>query len=70
MDYGQGVLSRLSVPGLILLVLGAVVCLWAPKLSALLFPKGGERATLPLKVAGLVVAILGGLILLDVFPML
>jgi len=68
MDYWQGVLSRLSVPGVILVVVGAVLCFAAPGLSARLWKRGGERAVTPMKVAGLAMAVLGALILLDVFP--
>ena len=68
MTYWQGVLSRLSIPGILLLIAGAALTLWAPKLTGLLFKKGGERAVTPLKVVGLALAVLGALILLDVFP--
>jgi hypothetical protein len=68
MTYWQGVLSRVSIPGVLLLVLGAAVCLAAPWLSRMVCKRGGERAATPLKVAGLVIAILGALILLDFIP--
>ena len=68
MTYWQGVASRLSIPGLVLLVLGAAAIFGAPKLCARLFRQGGERAIMPVKVAGLVLAVLGALILLDLIP--
>ncbi len=68
MNYWQGVLSRLSVPGVALLVIGAALCFAAPGLSRRLFKRGGERAVTPLKVAGLVTAIAGALILMDLIP--
>lgn len=68
MTYWQGVASRLSIPGLVLLLLGAGVIGSAPKLCAWLFKQGGERAIMPVKVAGLVLAVLGALILLDLIP--
>lgn len=68
MTYWQGVLSRLSVPGILLLIVGAALTLWAPKVAGLFSQKGGERAVTPLKVVGMALAVLGALILLDVFP--
>ncbi len=68
MTYWQGVLSRLSVPGIALLALGAALIGLAPKLAGLFSKRGGGRAVTPLKVAGLALAVLGALILLDVFP--
>jgi Na+/proline symporter len=67
-SYWQGVLSRLSVPGLILLALGAVLCYGAPKIASLIWKEEAERAITPLKVAGLLVAILGAIILMDLIP--
>lgn len=61
--YWQTVLSRLSIPGFALLLLGAVLCLGAPK-----FLKGRERAAILLRFAGLALAVLGALILLDFIP--
>jgi hypothetical protein len=68
MTYWQGVLSRLSVPGLALLALGAALVVLAPKLVGWFGKRGGGRAVMPVKVAGLILAVLGALILLDVFP--
>jgi hypothetical protein len=68
MDYWQGVASRLSVPGITLMVMGALLSFEAPKLCTLVSKKEGERAIAPMKVAGLLLAVLGALILLDVIP--
>ena len=68
MTYWESVASRLSIPGIALLAIGALVCFDAPQLSALVFKEGGDRAALPMKVAGLLMAVLGTLILLDVIP--
>ena len=67
-NYWQDVLARLSVPGLILALLGAILCYGAPKIAPRIWKQGGDQAIMPMKVAGLALAILGVLILLDVFP--
>lgn len=69
MEYWQGVLSRLSIPGVALMAMGALLTLDAKRLSNLVWKQGGDRAVMPLKVAGLVMALLGALILLDIIPM-
>ena len=68
MTYWQGVLSRLSVPGIALMVIGAWLSLDADKLCALLWKEKGKQAAVPMKIAGLVLAALGALILLDIIP--
>ena len=67
MDW-QKVLSRLSVPGLTLLLVGILLCLNSAKLCALALGDRAERAVTPLKLFGLVLAILGAAILLDLIP--
>ncbi len=64
----ERVLARLSVPGLTLLVLGVLTCAQSAKLCRLVLKEKGERAILPVKVAGLAMAILGAVILLDLIP--
>ena len=64
MDW-EKVLSRLSVPGITLLL---VLCVQATRLCRFVLHDRGERAVLPVRIAGLVLALLGALILLDVFP--
>ena len=61
MDW-QKVLSRLSIPGVILLALGAVACTQAPKFCK------SERLAVIVRIAGLVLALAGTLILLDFIP--
>lgn len=67
MDW-EKVLSRLSVPGITLLLAGAVLCAQATRLCRFVLRDRGERAVLPVKIVGLVMALLGAMILLDVFP--
>ena len=67
MSYWDGVLSRLSVPGMVALAVGALMCWEAPKLAKLVFKEGGDRAVLPLKVAGLALAVVGAVLCLG-FP--
>ena len=58
----QKMLDRLSIPGLVLLVLGAVVGMNAAKLAKT------ERLVFGLRMAGIVLALAGTLILLDFIP--
>ena len=58
----QKVLSRLSIPGLVLLALGAVACTKAVRLCKT------ERLAVIVRIAGLLLAILGTAILLDFVP--
>lgn len=60
--YWQTVRSRLSIPGLALLLLGAVLCTLVPKHIK------GERAALAARLGGLALAVVGALILLDLIP--
>lgn len=64
----EKVLSRLSVPGITLLLAGVVLCAQATRLCRFVLRDRGERAVLPVKIVGLVMALLGAMILLDVFP--
>ena len=67
MDWDKA-LSRLSVPGLTLLVVGGVMCSQAARLCRLAFGERGDRAVLPLRLFGLGLALLGAVILLDFIP--
>ena len=58
----QKVLSRLSIPGLVLLALGAVACTQAKRLMP------NERLVFWLRIAGIVLALAGTIILLDFVP--
>ena len=60
--YWQKVLSRLSIPGILLLALGAVACTQAAKICK------SERLTLAVRIAGIVLALAGTVILLDLIP--
>lgn len=62
-----GIVQRLDLPGLLLLALGALTGFAGHRLAALLFPKTGEKAQVIIRFAGLAIAFLGALILLDVF---
>lgn len=68
MSYGEKVLARLSIPGLALVVMGVLLCTQAPKLCKLVWKERGDRAVVPLKVAGVIMTLLGALILLDFIP--
>lgn len=65
MDW-QRVLSRLSIPGLILLVAGVVIGAQAARLCATAGFQ--ERAALWIRLIGLALALLGAVILLDFIP--
>ncbi|MCI6376457.1 MAG: hypothetical protein MR842_01675 [Clostridiales bacterium] len=66
--YWQRTLSRLSLPGLALLILGAVLCL-RPAWALRLFPsQRREGLQTPVRLAGLAAALLGALIALDFIP--
>ena len=58
----QKVMERLSIPGLALLVLGAVAATQAPKFCK------SERLCMIARMAGLAAALLGSVILLDLIP--
>ena len=58
----QKVMERLSIPGLTLLVLGAVAATQAGKYCK------SERLCVIARIAGLVSALLGAVILLDLIP--
>ncbi len=60
-SYWAGVASRVNIPGVVLLVIGVVACFGAPKLAPLIF-KNQEKMVLPMKVAGLLLAMIGALI--------
>ncbi len=60
--YWQTVRSRLSIPGLALLLLGAVVCMLVPRYAK------RERVVLAARLGGLALAVVGTLILLDLIP--
>ena len=59
------ILARLSVPGLILLAAGAALGFISRVIAGKLFPKWGEKGVTALQWAGLALAILASLILLD-----
>ena len=58
----QKMLDRLSVPGLVLLVLGAVVGMKAARIAKT------ERLVSAFRIAGITLALIGALILLDFIP--
>lgn len=65
MDW-QKMLSRLSIPGLILLVAGVALSTQAARLCGLMGKT--ERCALWLKLVGLALVLLGAVILLDFIP--
>ena len=58
----QKILSKMSPLGLLLLLAGAALCFAAPKACR------RQGLVLPLKAAGLALALAGAVILLDVIP--
>ena len=58
----QKVLSKLSIPGIALLALGAVAATQANRFCK------NEPLCMAVRIAGLILALLGAAILLDVFP--
>ncbi len=64
----DAIFSRLSVTGVTLLLCGALISLYATKLARFVFREKGERLILPLRLAGLALAVFGALILLDFIP--
>ncbi|HPJ03254.1 MAG TPA: hypothetical protein PKU80_10480 [Candidatus Limiplasma sp.] len=63
MDYWQGVLARINIPGAILVLVGAGVSFGAKKLAPLVF-KEPDNKVLPMKFAGLALVCAGALITL------
>ncbi|MBE0600717.1 MAG: hypothetical protein IH607_02950 [Firmicutes bacterium] len=63
MNYWQGVLARMNIVGVILVLVGAGISFGAKKLAPLLF-KEPEAKVLPIKFAGLALAVIGALITL------
>ena len=68
MTYWEKVASRLSVPGLALIAVGALLCVQAQRLCAWAFREKEARFVLTAKIAGVALALLGALILLDFIP--
>ena len=66
MSYGEKMRSRLNVPGLALLILGAVLVYTSGPISGRLFPGKGDKANIAVKAAGCAVALVGALLLLDI----
>ena len=60
--------SRLSVPGLALVLLGVATVTQAPALLKLALKDKAERWIMPFKAFGLALTILGAVILLDLIP--
>lgn len=65
MTYGEKLLAKLSLPGIGLTLLGAVMVYASRPIGGWLFPGKGEKASLALKGVGCVMALIGMLILLD-----
>lgn len=63
-SYWTKVLSRLNVPGLILLILGAVLVYASSPIAGRIKPEKKESVSLMLKGIGCVIALIGTLILL------
>ncbi len=66
MDTAQ-IVKRLDIPGVALLAVGALLGFAGHTIAARFMPKISEKGMLMVRVAGMVLAIAGALILLDVF---
>ena len=64
----ERVLARLSLPGVVLLALGAWWVLGAERLCSLALGEKGRRFVMPLKIIGIILALAGAVILLDLIP--
>ncbi len=65
---GEKILSRLSVTGLSILLVGLLLGFGANKLCTLIFKEKADKWVLPCKLVGLALSIWAALILLDVIP--
>ena len=65
MSYIEKVLSRLDIPGLILLIAGSVAVIAADRIGQMIRPEEKDKVSLIIKAAGGAAALFGALILLD-----
>ena len=65
MTYMDKVLARLDLPGLIMLIAGAVLAYASGKIAGKFSPQKMETLNLIIKAAGGVLVLIGALILLD-----
>lgn len=66
MTYGEQVFSRLNIPGVLLMVLGAVLVYASAPLTRRLFDAAKqEKTNLVFKGIGCVICLVGALLLLD-----
>ncbi|MCL2866472.1 MAG: hypothetical protein FWF47_01785, partial [Clostridia bacterium] len=56
---GSRILERLHPVGVVLLIIGALLCYLAGRVAARLFPRYKQRALVIIKAAGLLIAIIG-----------
>ncbi|MCH5286469.1 MAG: hypothetical protein J1E43_03535 [Christensenellaceae bacterium] len=63
MNYGQQVLSRLMNPGVLLIVIGAVMVYGSRWIIRLVALSQNEKANLICKAIGCVIAVLGALLI-------
>lgn len=68
MGYWERVIQKISVPGLLCLAAGALLCLQSTRVCRLIWKEQGEKFIFPLKIIGLVLVLLGAVILLDFIP--
>ncbi len=68
MNFLENLMSKLSIPGLVLLTLGAVLIFQSEKLCRLVFKENADKVLLPMTILGLALALFGALILLDFIP--
>ena len=66
MTYGEQVISRLNIPGAILLAIGAVAVYASRALARRMPEEKREKTSLIIKCAGCAAALAGALLLLDI----
>lgn len=65
---GNAILSRLSVTGLTIMIVGLILGFGGAKVCALLFKEKGDKLVLPVRLIGLGLCVWATLILIDVIP--
>ena len=65
MSYIEKVLSRLNIPGLILLIAGSVAVYASARIAEKIKPEHAGKLSIVIKAAGGVAALVSALILLD-----
>ena len=62
---GSRILEKLHPVGVVLLMMGALLCYLAGRVAVRLFPRYKQRASIIIKAAGLLIAIIGVVVVMD-----